>query len=34
MEEVGKVYETKAHKLNVMYAYHSVRKPGYVYKVQ
>jgi len=32
MEEVGKIYEAKTHQLNVMYIYHGVRKPGYVYE--
>jgi len=34
MEEIGKVYEAKTHKLNSMYVYHSVRKPGFVWILQ
>jgi len=32
VEEIGKVYEAKTHKLNSMYVYHSVKKPGSVFK--
>ena len=32
MEEIGVVSEAKTMKLNQMYLYQCMRKPGYVYK--